>query len=456
MNIAVLAGSPKGEMSITLHYVKYLQKKLPEHEFRVIQIGSQIRKLENDAAAFQSVLDEVRRSDAVLWCFPVYVFLLPSQLKRFVELVFARYAESAFVGKYATALTTSVHFFDHTAHNYIRAISEDLGMNAVAGFSADMEDLLKPACRDNLVAFAGNFIRTIADRSPVEKVFVSINSDVPEYKPPEIPDVPKTGTRRIVLLTDAGEADINLHRMTDVFARSLPNAVDVVNINSLDLKGGCLGCCRCGESNICVYHDDLLPLFRDKLMSAEAIIFAGTIRSRYLSARWKIFFDRMFFNGHAPVLMGKQMASIVSGPLRQLPNLRQILEAESEMGRMHLAGIVTDEDADSARITALLKDLAARLLRHVEEHTPVQPTFLGVGGHKIFRDLIYELRFVFKADYLFYAKHGLFDYPQKNIRKRLQTGFFSLLTAIPAFRPAFYRMANSKMLEPYQKVVDQA
>jgi len=456
MKIAVLAGSPKGEMSITLQYVRYLQKKIPVHQFVIIQIGNQIGKLEKDAAAFQAVLDEIRGAAAVLWCFPVYFLMVPSPLKRFIELVFERHAEAAFAGKYATALTTSVHFYDHTAHNYIRAISEDLGMQAVPGFSADMEDLLKPDGRAGLVSFALDFTRTIVARAPVEKAFAPVNVSIPEYLPQAIPDVPKTGRRRIVLLTDAGAADANLRRMTDDFVRSLPNAVDVININSLDLKGGCLGCCRCGDANVCVYRDDLMPLFRDKLMPSDAIVFAGRIRDRYFSARWKMFFDRSFCNGHAPVMMGKQMAWIVSGALRQLPNLRQLLEAEAEMSRMHLAGIVTDEEADSARTAALLRDLAARLLRHVEEHTRVQPTFLSVGGHKIFRDLIYELRFVFKADYRFYAKHGMFDYPQKNLPKRLQSGFLSLLTAIPAFRTAFYRMAKSRMLEPYQKIVDQA
>ena len=455
MKIVVLAGSPKGEMSITLQYVRYIQKKIPAYSFIIIQIGNQIRKLENDAVAFQAVLDEIRRADAVLWCFPVYFLMVPSPLKRFIELVFERHAEAAFAGKYATALTTSIHFYDHTAHNYIRAISEDLGMQAIPGFSADMEDLLKPAGRAGFISFALNFIRTIAAQAPVEKAFAPVNASILEYLPSAIPDVPKTSRRRIVLLTDASEADVNLRRMTDAFVRSLPNAVDAVNINNLNLKGGCLGCCQCGDANVCVYRDDLMPLFRDKLMPSDAIVFAGSIRDRYLSARWKMFFDRSFCNGHAPVMMGKQTAWIISGALRQVPNLRQLLEAKAEMGRMHLAGIVTDEDADSARITALLRDLAARLLQHVEEHTPVQPTFLGTGGHKIFRDLIYELRFVFRADYRFYAKHGIFDYPQKNIRKRLQSGLISLLTTIPAFRAAFFRMAKSKMVKPYQKVVDQ-
>lgn len=453
MKILVLSGSPKGGQSITLQYVEFIRKMLPQAEFNVLQVGSRIRALEREAAAFQAALDAVRQADAVLWCSPVYVFLVPSQLKRFIELVFERRAESVFAGKYATALTTSVHFFDHTAHQYLHAVSEDLGMLFLPGISADMEDLLDPAGRRCLLAFARAFLRDVASKAPAARVFPPLNPGMPEFRPPAVAAPPKNGIRRIVLLTDAAEGDVNLRRMTETFAGFLSATVEVIDINTLDLKGGCLGCCRCGDANVCVYRDGLPALFRDKLMPADALVYAGAIRDRYLSARWKMFFDRLFFNGHAPVLMGKQVAFIVSGPLVQVPFLRQVLEAYAEMGRMRLAGIVTDEDPDSSRTAALLRDLAARLLLNIEDGAQVQPTFLGVGGHKIFRDLIYRLRFVFRADYRFYRRHGLFDYPQRDLRRRLQTAFLSLLTAFPPTRPAFYRALTARMAASHRKIV---
>jgi multimeric flavodoxin WrbA len=454
MKIAVLSGSPKGEKSVTLQYLEFIRKKHPEHEFRVVPIGSRIRQLENDPAEFQAALDAIRPADAVLWCFPVYFLLAPAQLKRFVELLFERPgAKEAFAGKYATSLTTSVHFYDHTAHNYIRGVSEDLGLRCLPGFSAGMDDLLSAAGRERLAAFANDFFRDVADQAPAARVFAPVNSAVPEFNPPPAAPVPKTGASRIVLLTDAGEGDRNLRRMTDCFLQSLPNPVEVVNLNDLDLKGGCLGCCRCGADNVCVYRDAMAPLYRDKLKPADAIIYAGSIRDRYLSARWKQFFDRSFFNGHVPVLMNRQMAWIVSGPLRQLPNLRQILEAHAEMGLTSLAGVVTDEDGDSAQTAALLQDLGARLLRNIAEKATLQPTYLGIGGRLIFRDLIYKLRFVFRADYRFCRRHRMFDYPQNDISQRLQSAWLSLLTSIPGIREEFYRAAPDKMLEPFHKVL---
>jgi NAD(P)H-dependent FMN reductase len=73
----------------------------------------------------------VKKSDGVIWAFPLYVFLVCSQYKRFIELISERGAQKAFAGKYVTALSTSVHFFDNTAHNYIRGICDDLDMKYV-------------------------------------------------------------------------------------------------------------------------------------------------------------------------------------------------------------------------------------------------------------------------------------------------------------------------------------
>ena len=43
--------------------------------------------------AFQEMMDEVRSSDGVLWAFPLYVFLVSSQYKRFIELIWEKKME---------------------------------------------------------------------------------------------------------------------------------------------------------------------------------------------------------------------------------------------------------------------------------------------------------------------------------------------------------------------------
>ena len=66
-------------------------------------------------------------------------------------------AVGAFKDKYAGVLTTSIHFFDHTAIDYMNGICDDLGMKFVGSYSAAMDDLLKKEERDRLLLFAKGF-----------------------------------------------------------------------------------------------------------------------------------------------------------------------------------------------------------------------------------------------------------------------------------------------------------
>ena len=77
-------------------------------------------------------------SDAVVWMFPVYYLLVPSQYKRFIELIWERGAQEAFRGKFAAVVTTSIHFYDHTARDYMHAICDDLEMSFAGAFTAEM------------------------------------------------------------------------------------------------------------------------------------------------------------------------------------------------------------------------------------------------------------------------------------------------------------------------------
>jgi len=165
-------------------------------------------------------------------------------------------------------------------------------------------------------------------------------------------------------------------------------------------KGGCLGCLQCGYDYQCSYgnQDEYVQFYKDQVKNADILILAGTIQDRYLSSRWKMFFDRSFFHTHTPSLIGKQVGFILSGPLRQISNLRQILEAYTEYQQANLVDIITDEEEDSKILDARLQHLAERGILLAEKNYIKPQTFLSVGGMKIFRDDVWgKLRFPFSG-----------------------------------------------------------
>jgi len=444
MKITVLNGSPKGEHSITLQYVQYIQRKFPQHEFKVFNVSQRINRIESDEKAFSQVIEEVRASDGVLWSFGLWVLAVAAQYMRFIELISERDVENAFKDKYAVALSTSIHYYDHTAHNYIRAVCEDLNMKYVDGISLDILDLMNEPARGQLTLFAENFFDAITNEGTTSMLFKPLSFSGFVYQPAAPREQIDTRGKKVVVLTDIYDRNTNLGKMIDRFRDSFSEQIEIIDLNDIDIKGACLGCMRCGYDYTCQYNDGFTDFYNGRVRRADGIVFAGTVKGRYLSSKWKTFYDRAFFWNHTPSLAGKQIGYIISGPLSQNANLIQLLEASSTARQnANHVDIITDECENSSYIDALLQDLAGRLIRFSEKGYVKPQSFLGVGGHKVFRDNIWgRLRPIWQADHRYYRSHGFYDFPQRDLRVRIMRPIMMLLTRIPPIRKKYY--ANIK------------
>ena len=97
MHILVLNGSPKGANSVTLQTVSYLQLLNKTHTFEVLHVGQRVKALEKD---FSPALEALGKADLLLFSYPVYTFIAPCQLHRFIELLKQHNLDLS--GKYAS------------------------------------------------------------------------------------------------------------------------------------------------------------------------------------------------------------------------------------------------------------------------------------------------------------------------------------------------------------------
>jgi multimeric flavodoxin WrbA len=457
MKIVVLNGSPKGQTSITMQYVKFLQLELRDVEFKFFDVAQKIKKLEEDRETFGQIIGEISSADGVLWAFPLYYFLVSSQYKRFIELIWERNSAFAFKGKPAAVLTTSINFFDHTAHNYMNAVCDDLQMNFIDSYSAEMNNLMKLKERNRLKNFGKLFIQAIKDDSPAIRNNQPLIMPDTVYEPAGINPVETAGKKVLIVVDDLGK-NANLHKMVEHLQQAFLPAAQLVQLKDIDIKGGCLGCMQCGMDNRCVYEgkDGFIDFFNQQIRTADILFFAGAISDRFLSSLWKCFFDRSFFNGHIPNFSGKQIGFVVAGPLGQIANLRQIMEAYAGIQHANLAGIVCDDQGGSTEINAGLQWLAKRSVQLSSLGYIKPPTFLLVGGTKLFRDAIWSrLRPVFQADHRYYKEHGYYDFPQKNYKWRIINNALVMLTKIPAIRREFVKKIKTEMIRPFRKYIDK-
>lgn len=284
MKIVALHGSPKGDVSITLQSLEYLRLQMPGHELEIFPVGTQLRRYLKRGRAFDEVVGALREADLILWSFPVYYLMVPAQLKVFIELLF-ELEPGLLQGKLSTSLSTSAHYFDHTAHAYVGAVSEDLGMYYVPGFSAHMEDLLSPEGQADLAGFARSLARYGSDGWVTPRVSLPVRSQPRVYQP-ELPEpVEPTRSLRVLLLEDAGPGpeDANLRAMIEVFCRSLPAPVERISLRDMKMKGGCLGCMHCADGGDCVYKDDYGQEVRRRVLTNRPL--DGLLRGRAAGGR---------------------------------------------------------------------------------------------------------------------------------------------------------------------------
>jgi hypothetical protein len=69
MKIIVLNESPKGDVSVTMQYVHFVQKKFPQHELKILNISQRIKAIEKEDNSFRGIIDEIRSTNGVLWPF---------------------------------------------------------------------------------------------------------------------------------------------------------------------------------------------------------------------------------------------------------------------------------------------------------------------------------------------------------------------------------------------------
>ena len=442
MNILVINGSPKGKYSITLQTCLYLQAKHPEHSFAFLNAGQNIKALEKD---FSPAREAIAKAEVLLFAYPVYTFIVPCQLHRFLELLKASGIDLS--GKAASQLSTSKHFYDMTAHRFIQDNCADLHLPYVRGLSADMDDILTEKGQKDAEDFFRYLIWSVENKS-FEPASASVYK--PNHAAVEVPVCNGEKTGDIVIITDCEDDNTQLQAMIDRFRAVMPRKTRVVNIREYPLRGGCLGCFNCAVTGKCIYSDGFDDFLRNTIQTGESMVYAFSIKDHSMGARFKMYDDRNFCNGHRTVTTGMPVGYLISGNLSAEANLQTIMEARAQVGSNFLAGIATDEaDPNTA-----IDDLAKRLSYALDNRYNPPQNFYGIGGMKVFRDLIWLMQGFMKADHKFYKAHGHYDFPQKQWPTMLKMYAVGALIANPKIKAKMGNAMNEGMLMPYKKLLD--
>lgn len=447
MNILIVNGSPAGDSSITLQTMWYIRKRFPNHVYTLLNVTQRLKAMEKD---FSTARDMLSDAELIVFSYPVYTFLVPAQLHRFLELI--RENGVSLEGKWATQLSTSKHFYDTTAHEFLRENCADLHLRYIPGLSADMEDLLSEKGQAEALAFFRHVLWAIENGVSESPCLPAAAGELRPASLPETETEKAPGAPRVVIVADIAPDNAALDAMLRRFTAAAPFDCAVVNLREFRFAGGCLGCFRCAADGTCFYKDGFDRLLREQIQTADATVYAFSIRDHSMGSRFKFYDDRQFCNGHRTVTMGKPVGYLIDGHLSAEPNLRQLIEARAQVGGNHLAYVAGNEGDTDAEIDKLAKELAYALA-----HDFQQPAnFYGVGGMKIFRDLIYTMQGLMREDHRFYKSHGFYkDFPQRHRGKIAAMYLVGSMMQSKRLKGKLGGKMTEGMLLPYKKIINK-
>ncbi len=394
----------------------------------MLHVGRKIRQFEKNFAPATEALDW---AELVLFCYPVYTFLVPSQLHRFIELT-KEHAPSL-EGKWASQISTSKHFYDVTAHRFIEENAKDLGLKVLPGLSADMEDLLSEQGRREALQFFDYLMFQLG--------------------PSEIGDI---SGKTVALVADIEADDEPLKQMVERFQEQMPCRVKLINIREYPFKGGCISCFNCSGDGKCIYTDGFDSYLREEIQTCDAIVYAFTVRDHSMGSRFKMYDDRQFCNGHRTVTMGSPTGYLVSGSYADEPNLQMVVEARANVGGNYLCGVAVNDGVEDPEHRTMSVEALVRRLSYALAREYRQPAnFFGVGGMRIFRDLIYQMRGMMRADHKFFKSHGQYDFPQKKWKQSLMMYLVGWMMHSKKLKSKMGDKMNEGMMKPYKEALEK-
>ena len=127
------------------------------------------------------------------------------------------------------------------------------------------------------------------------------------------------------------------------------------------------------------------------------------------------------------------------------------MEARAQVGGNTLAGVATNQYNPDAEIDKLAESLC-----YIIDTKYLPPkNFYGVGGMKIFRDLIWQMQGLMREDHKFYKKHKFYDFPQKNAGAMLGMYMVGGMMRNPKLKKKMNGKMSDGMLMPFKKVIKE-
>lgn len=264
MKILVLSGSPKGEDSVTLQYMYYLQKYYKEDSFDIAIVG--------DGKYTDDLTDRIKNADLIIYTSSIFHFSVHQQTLVFLDSLEKH--KDILKDKPFTYFTTSVMIMEFTAHTVMKSAIERFGARYIRSLSLFDDALFKLEGQTDLVnwfRYVKSVVNNTVDFDFKDRHFSIIMLDA----------------------TDGSNDKLN-NAMTEIAKHY--RALGIEEIKTVELRNynilPCISCGACYTELKCFHKDDFLKVIDEVYASADIIFTVSEQKYGQLSPVYKAWLDR--------------------------------------------------------------------------------------------------------------------------------------------------------------------
>lgn len=379
MKITVFNSSPKGNTSITLQVIKYLEKVYKQDNFQIYNVGNGIVTEELEKA--------IQDCDLIIEASSIFHFSVHAQMMGFFEQLKNK---GLLQNKKVTYILTSMKLGDEIAIGYVEQVVKSSGGSMLLPISLLDEDILNTVGQATVCHWY-NYIRDC-----VENSIIKITSDV------------------TVSIVDVGEYDTSIVRIIQQLEKQYTHYG--VKVKKIDLRDyvikPCTACYFCYSGRNCCIQDAHKTSCEDIYTNSNLILFVGKIKYGMYSQIYKTWLDRHVQWGRTPLDAGYFVGNIVETSnivdyndiayFKEHSKMYTQFSGDCELGVLELNVKETDESIVNKEVGKYVEN---SLRMFINDMYPLK-TGIGTRVYKSFNDLVYYLQKLAPYDYEYFKAHG--------------------------------------------------
>jgi multimeric flavodoxin WrbA len=338
---------------------------------------------------FKNLVENITKNEYLFFVFPVYDFLVPSQMLKFIHDVDRFNLDKKFQNKKTLAIISSAKICDDFAVNFYYELNFRWNMQPITYYSSHPVNFYEGKVNSNFKKLCKSLNELIVKETNVDKV------------------------KSLVVFNSKNNCE-KTHELIQIISKNNSASFDLFDLAGVEIANFCNGSLKCSDNFVCPLNkkDEVVSYF-DLLDKYSSIFLINDSTKSIADYQYFKMTNRFFFKNHMSYNTNKYFHILtINSHTPQIGSVEMSQKTYFEFSGGILVNFIGNHFYESMILGHRLSNL------YIDEQYTSPLTFISMETRNFFaRVLQYtDLNLVYMTEYNIFKKHNLFP---KNPRRKI-------------------------------------